>query len=123
MAPSVGRRTSCCIATQVRPSGTETERRRDYLREGFGAQHQAPTETSQNTQNRVSFFVPPSAGVRTSCCVATQVRRRRTDSKRRSELNAAVLVRSSKPLLVEEMFLSFCYVVAPSVGRRTSCCL
>ena len=66
--------------------------------------------------------MPSSVGVRTSCCIATQVRRRRTDNKRRTDLNAAVLVRSTKPLLIKEMFLSFFYAVAPSVGRRTLCC-
>lgn len=38
----------CCYLTQVRPSGTEIERRRDYLREGFGAKHQAPTYIGNN---------------------------------------------------------------------------
>ena len=67
--------------------------------------------------------MPSSVGVRTSCCIATQVRRRRTDNKRRTDLNAAVLVRSTKPLLIKEIILSFFYVVAPSVGRRTLCCV
>ena len=51
--------------------------------------------------NILSFFyaVAPSVGRRTSCCIATQVRRRGIDSKRRANLNAAVLVRSTKPLL------------------------
>ena len=69
------------------------------------------------------FFCTSSVGVRTSCCIATQVRRRRTDNKRRTDLNAAVLVRSTKPLLIKEIILSFFYAVAPSVGRRTSCCV
>ena len=63
--PSVGRRTSCCLATQVRPSESRYERRNNYQREGFGAKHQAPTEGA--------CFCAPSAGVRTSCCLATQV--------------------------------------------------